>query len=128
VLQAETQNLEPGEDVGIFDLIAALQKVLSRASQQEDLREIFEERFTVSDKIQFIQGLMEQRLHVRFSDLFPDVASRNEIVVTFLALLELIRMKQLKCVQSDTFGEIAITRGNGSLSGGPHALPLDEEA
>jgi segregation and condensation protein A len=47
---------------------------------------------------------------VTFSTLFGELASRNEIVVTFLALLELIRLKQLKVQQSDSFGEIDIER------------------
>ena len=48
----------PFDKVGLFDLLAVFQKVLARANQNEDLRDIFEDRFTVSDKIQFILGQM----------------------------------------------------------------------
>jgi len=45
---------------------------------------------------------------VRFSELFAHMAARVEIVVTFLALLELIRLKQVRAIQSDEFDEIEI--------------------
>jgi segregation and condensation protein A len=47
---------------------------------------------------------------VKFSDLFAGAGSRAEVVCTFLALLELIRLKQLICTQPEDFGEIEITR------------------
>jgi len=46
---------------------------------------------------------------VRFSELFGEIVSRVEIVVTFLALLELIRLKQVRALQRDVFAEIEIT-------------------
>src|SRR6516225_2486915 len=79
-------------EVGIFDLINAFQKVLRRiASQRENLREIFEENFTVSEKIEHILTVLRRISRVAFSELFAQAASRTEVVVTFLALLELIR-------------------------------------
>ncbi len=97
-------------EVGIFDLINAFQSVLRRLDRQEDLREIFEENFTVSDKIDHLLAVTAGPVQVSFSTLFAGVASRTEIVVTFLALLELIRLKQLRAVQVDAFGEIVIVR------------------
>jgi segregation and condensation protein A len=47
---------------------------------------------------------------MRFSELFEDATSRSEVVCTFLALLELIRLKQLVCAQSEDFGEIEIKK------------------
>ena len=47
---------------------------------------------------------------LKFVELFSTAASRGEIVITFLALLELIRLKQLRCVQAGAFGEIEISR------------------
>jgi segregation and condensation protein A len=99
------------QEVSIFDLINAFQKVLRRLeSKREDLREIFEENFTVADKLDGIITLIRHTHTLRFSDLFASVASRTEIVVTFLALLELIRLKQLCVTQRQAFGEILITR------------------
>ena len=98
-------------EVGIFDLISAFQKVLKKIeSKREDLREIFEENFTVSDKIDFIFRTVAGDKPVAFSELFASAASRTEIAVPFLALLELIRMKQLRVVQNGLFAEIEIRR------------------
>src|SRR4051812_29033175 len=81
-------------DVGIFQLINAFQNVIKRVDAREDLREIFGEHFTVSEKIDVILRRVADGGRLRFSELFGDIASRVEIVVTFLALLELIRLKQ----------------------------------
>ncbi len=69
-----------------------------------------EERFTVSDKIIHVQQLLSQRERILFRDLFPEYAGRTEIVVTFLALLELIRLHQVQAVQDEVFGEIQLVK------------------
>ncbi len=95
-------------EVGIFQLINAFQNVIKRVEAREDLQEIFGEHFTVSDKIDSILRQIAGGERVRFSDLFGAIASRVEIVVTFLALLELIRLKQVRATQPNPFGEIEI--------------------
>jgi segregation and condensation protein A len=95
-------------EVGIFQLINAFQTVMKRVEAQENLREIFGEHFTVSDKIDSILQRMANGASVRFSELFEAVASRVEIAVTFLALLELIRLKQVRASQPNPFDEIEI--------------------
>ena len=103
------------EEVGIFDLIHAFQKILKRLDQKtEDLREIFEENFTVSEKIDYLLKVTSSGVSMRFEELFADVASRAEIVVTFLAMLELIRLKQLRVRQESQCGEIWIDRSENS--------------
>lgn len=103
------------DDISIFDLINAFQKVLARVNSREDLKEIFEDRFTVADKINTIQQLMQGKERIFFADLFITAASRTEIVVTFLALLELIRLKFLRVTQSDPFAEIEIAHSLSSM-------------
>ena len=100
------------EEVGIFDLINAFQKVLKRPEnkKREDLREIFEENFTVSDKIEFLLRVIYDGIPVRFDECFAEAANRAEIVVTFLAMLELIRLKQLRVRQENHFEDIWIER------------------
>lgn len=101
------------DEVGIFDLISAFQKVLKRLEnrkREEDLREIFEENFTVSDKIEFLLRVIDDGIPVRFEECFAEAAGRAEIVVTFLAMLELIRLKQLRVRQENHFEEIWIER------------------
>ena len=106
------------EEVGIFDLINAFQKILKRleSGRNEDLREIFEENFTVSDKIDFLLRVIYEGVPVRFEECFADAASRAEIVVTFLALLELIRLKQLRVRQENPLEEIWIERAGFAVA------------
>ncbi len=105
------------EEVGIFDLIHAFQKILKRLEKKpEDLREIFAENFTVSEKIDYLLRVTSSGISMRFEELFADVASRAEIVVTFLAMLELIRMKQLRIRQEAQFGEIWIDRAEAAAA------------
>jgi segregation and condensation protein A len=100
----------PRQEASLFDLVNAVSAVLRRANQRDDLREIFEDKWSVSEKIEFLLKLTAERLSVKFSELFGDASSRGEIVCTFLALLELIRLKQLFCLQPEDFGEIEIRR------------------
>ena len=97
-------------EASIFDLVNAVNVVLKRFSQREDLRDIFEDKWTVSEKIEHLLRVLGERPSVRFSELFEGVTSRSEVVVTFLALLELIRLKQLTAIQREPFGEIEICR------------------
>jgi segregation and condensation protein A len=97
-------------EVSLFDLVNAVNVVLKRFSRPEDLRDIFEDKWTVSEKIEHLLRALSERLSLKFSDLFEGVTSRSEVVVTFLALLELIRLRQVTAVQREPFGEIEICR------------------
>jgi len=97
-------------ETSLFDLINAVNVVLKRFSKREDLRDIFEDRWTVSEKIEYLLRALTERPSLRFSELFEGVTSRSEVVVTFLALLELIRLRQVTAIQREPFGEIEICR------------------
>jgi segregation and condensation protein A len=100
----------PLAEVSIFDLINAFNGVLKKAADREDFREIYEEKFTVSDKIEEILYSLRDRSEMIFSEVFETASSRAEIVVTFLALLELIRLKRLQVRQAEAFGEIRVIK------------------
>jgi segregation and condensation protein A len=100
----------PLAEVSIFDLINAFHTVLKKAQEKEDFREIIEEKFTVSDKIEEILYTLRDRTELVFSEVFAKAGSRAEVVVTFLALLELIRLKRLKVQQPEAFGEIHVVK------------------
>jgi len=100
------ESLRLGE-VGIFQLINAFQAVIKKIEARQDVQEIFGERFSVSEKIETILRRVAAG-SIRFSDLFGADVSRIELVVTFLALLELIRLKQVRAIQKNIFEEIEI--------------------
>jgi len=94
----------------LFDLINAVNAVLKRLTKSEDLRDIFEDKWTVSEKIEYIVNEIARTGRAKFSALFAAATSRTEVVVTFLAMLELIRLRQIIALQDAAFGEIEIAR------------------
>ena len=103
---------EPGiglGDVSLFDLISAFNEALKKV-KVEEFGEIYDEKFTVVDKIEFVLGTLKEKGKASFSSLFEKAASRNEIVCTFLAILELIRLRQLVALQEGDFGDIVISK------------------
>lgn len=112
-------------DVSIFDLLNAVNAILKRVNTREDARDIFEEKFSVSEKIEYMVNLVAEKTVVKFSTLFSSTSSRPEVICTFLALLELIRLKQLVCAQSEEFGDIDITKAQAPA---PSAEPEKTEA
>lgn len=107
-LQVDEDTGAALDDVSLFDLIAAFNEVLKRTAV-EQIGEVFGDRFTVADKIEFILTTLREGGTVRFETLFGSRASRTEVVCTFLALLELIRLRQVSAHQDEHFGEIAIS-------------------
>jgi segregation and condensation protein A len=113
-LEFESAAPPPKPDVSLFDLLNAVNGVLKRLDQRGDAREIFEDKWTVSEKIEQLLRLIANRARLKFSELFEGVTSRSEVVCTFLALLELIRLRQLTAVQATAFGEIEICRATSA--------------
>ena len=103
---------EPIVNVGIFELIQAFQGVLKRFDDEDDLTEIADDRFTVSDKIDYLITNVSKGQNVKFYQLFEEASTKSEVLVTFLALLELIRLNEFQVRQNGVLGEIELTRSN----------------
>jgi segregation and condensation protein A len=69
-------------------------------------REIPVDAYKIEDKMTFLKERLIAKRHLYFSSLMLECSSKMEVVVTFLALLELIKMKNIKVVQEDNFTEI----------------------
>ncbi|HBR21811.1 MAG TPA: segregation/condensation protein A [Nitrospiraceae bacterium] len=105
--EAEAESAEPELylfDVNLFDLLGAFKKILDTAPP-EAVR-ITREALTVKDKISHIMEMLENNDTVRFEDLFNEDRSRIQLVVTFVALLELIRLGLIRAYQENDFGNI----------------------
>ncbi|MGC9944306.1 MAG: segregation/condensation protein A [Verrucomicrobiota bacterium] len=110
-MEFENADAHAKPEAGIFDLLNAVNTVLKRFQQKEaGTREIYEDKWTVGEKIEYVLATISERGRVKFSELFAMAANRTEVVCTFLALLELIRLKQLTCLQGEPFEEIEIQR------------------
>ena len=94
-------------DVDIFDLLTAFQDVLARAAEipQGELKGM---RWSVPDKMDLIVSRTRSEGQTSFTSLFPESAPRGEIIVTVLALLELLRQHRVIVYQNAAFHEITI--------------------
>ena len=106
---APTALQGPGQ-VSMFDLVWAFQKILRNVEDRARAGRFQDEEFTVGQKIEFLLDRMTPGEEVLFEDLFRTASSRGEVVVTFLALLELIRLQQLAASQEGPLMPIRIRR------------------
>ncbi len=93
-------------DVNIFDLINAFKQVLQKAPPE--VVAVTRETLTVKDKMNLIIERLEREKTIRFEALFEDDVNRQELIVTFLALLELLRLGIARAYQEAEFGQIWI--------------------
>jgi segregation and condensation protein A len=97
------------EDVTLFDLVDALQGVLARLPNPK-LLELTPEHLTVKARMAAILEALEGKESVTFVALFEAQGHKLMVIVTFLALLELIRTGLVRVYQGETFGPILLTR------------------
>ena len=109
------EELDP-EDAGIdtfsanlYDLMQAFHQVLTKASK-EMVHEVFEEIVSIEEKMEEIKQRLQTEGKFSFISLFPKPWTRNELIATFLAMLEITRLKFARVFQDKTFGEIVIER------------------
>ena len=100
----------PLAEASIFDLIRAFQNVLKRFDEARDFGDIVDDRFTVSDKIDHLMTHIRPGQSLSLQSLFAEATSKVEVIVTFLALLELMKMNQFRARQTNLLGEIEIER------------------
>ena len=99
-------------EASLFDLIASFSRVLETVAE-EDFTEIVEDEVTVNEKIREILDILRVETSLNFTELFLGLRAKVEMIVTFLALLELIRLKEVKIRQGQRFGEIRMYRAEG---------------
>ena len=97
-------------DVNLFDLLDAFKKILETAPPETGT--ITKETLTVKDKMHFIMDTLEGQEAVRFEDLFAGGITKSQIIVTFIALLELIRLGLMRAYQEKEFGNIWVIKQN----------------
>lgn len=98
----------PGKEIGILDLMTAFAQVLERAAAP--MYEVEQDPWTVEMKVEELKVMLTVKRHLPFGELFSPDKSRLELVVTFLALLELVRQRLCLAIQERDFGEIRIVR------------------
>ena len=110
----------------IYDLLTAFQDALARAGEVPQ-GELKGARFSVPEKMDSVLDAARTRGQLLFTELFPPEAPRGEIIVTFLALLELLRQRRVTVYQNDAFHEITIVAVRGEADDQPLERPDDYE-
>lgn len=107
-------------ETSLFELISAFSKAL-KDIPKEIFYEVIKDEVTVEEKVHQILHLLFEKPRLELSELFASAKSKLEIVATFLAILELIKVKEIKIVQQELFGEIQIMRNEDNIT--PVRLP-----
>ena len=103
-------------------LFRAFSQALARQEARRDpirsrFAQVERDRFTVAEKTSLLRDLLRVSPRLSFTDLFPAHAGKEEMIATFLALLDLIKAGEAVATQEITFGEIVITGGPGRREG-----------
>jgi segregation and condensation protein A len=104
---SETPQPAPFRELSVFELLTALRRVLERLPKDE-FHEVTLEKITVREKMTLLLDRLDAHGQVWFESLFSDARSRMEVVVTFLAMLELVKMRAIRILQESPQGPIAI--------------------
>ena len=99
-------------EVSVFELLNALKRVLERLPK-ENVHEITLDKITVREKMTFLLDTLRARSKVLFDALFAEVKTRMEVVVTFLAMLELVKARAIRIFQDELGGPIQIEAAAG---------------
>jgi segregation and condensation protein A len=112
---SDNQEKEVFLEASIFDLISAFKGALKEVPR-DIFFEIIKDEFTVEQKIHDLLHLFLVKETVSLDELFSSAKSKLEIVVIFLAILELIRLREIVAVQKVLFGQILIARRQNILT------------
>src|SRR5947208_16349523 len=100
-------DYEPELEVDLFSLLTAFQAVIQRAKQRPKVL-LPPEQMPLEVRIDQLLSRLSEHEACGFEELFADVDDRGGLIVTFLALLEMIRLKLVRVFQSGTFGPIRV--------------------
>jgi segregation and condensation protein A len=116
---------DPVIDLSLYHLMKAFQEIMHHIDAP-DVREIELEEYTIEEKIITVLDALRQDQQVVFKELFRAASSKIELIVTLIAVLELMKHGQIKVKQESAFGTIWLYRGENF--GRPMGEPDDWEA
>jgi segregation and condensation protein A len=105
--EAVHAGLAPLAQVALFSLVEAFQGVLAK-SKIKLSHDVVHERITLTDRINELVDVLRARRRIQFEDLFTGVSTRFDLVITFLALLEMTKLRMTRLVQVDPTSAIYV--------------------
>jgi segregation and condensation protein A len=101
----ETDTHNPEVSATVFDLLRVFREILKRAEAEAEM-EIQRDEVTMAEKVAQIRAALDANEEINVRDLFMLARSKRELIVTFLAFLELVKVAEISLVQQNLFGEI----------------------
>jgi segregation and condensation protein A len=101
----ETDKDNPEVAAGAFDLLRVFQQILARR-KEEVLLEIERDEVTMAEMLERLRNMIFSTGELNLRDFFERAATRRELVLAFLSVLELVRTTEIKLFQRQTFGDI----------------------
>ena len=125
VAEAAGEEQEPELEVDLFSLLAAFRGVLERAKSRPRVV-LPPEQMSIEQRIEQLLERLSETEAVGFEELFADANTRGALIVTFLALLEMIRLKLIRAFQSGSFGPIRVYKRSRPADA-PHPIRDPEQ-
>lgn len=101
----------------LLDAFVGIMHKVNKVEKSKESKEIVKETFTVEQKISSIKDTLISRDKIKFSELFLESASKDEVITTFMALLELIKMQVIRVAQDNLFSDIQIEKTGDEING-----------
>lgn len=118
-IDSEAVEVNPLENISLNDFLNTFEQILAEKSEDESeekekdskdkLSYINRKNINIQDKIDDLRTKLAEKKDVKFAELFAGNCSRLEIVVTFMALLELMRLQEVRIKQTGVFGKINVS-------------------
>lgn len=101
----------------LLDAFVGIMHKVNKVEKSKESKEIVKETFTVEQKIATIKDMLISRDKFKFSEMFLESTSRDEVITTFMALLELIKMQAIRVSQDELFSDIQIEKTGEIFNG-----------
>jgi segregation and condensation protein A len=105
--EAVKTGLPPLAEVPLYAMVEAFQAVLSRAKVKMT-HDVVADRISITDRIHELTDVLRTRTRMTFEDLFGGLTSRFDLVITFLALLEMTRLRMTRLVQTEPLAPLYV--------------------
>ncbi len=118
------------ESVTLSSLVDVIRDIMERIPEEEPVGEVRREPVRLRDRITRLVGQLELMPRTSFRSLIEGATSRTEVIVDFMAVLELIKQRYLEAVQSESFGDIDLVRLEGAVAplfGASNAAELEAD-
>ncbi len=106
-IESDENNLET--NASVFDLLTVFQKILERHKEEIKL-EIEREEMSLAEMLKHLKAKIFKAKEISLLKLFQELQTRQELVLAFIAVLELVRIENIKLIQSQTFGEVILKK------------------